>query len=162
MSSPAVAPGELVAAPVLQWVLDENAPRCMQCGAIFTLLLRRHHCRICGIVVCRHCCVERVQIPGTLVHKRACVACTEKVHLQMARGDRDRPWARQGSANRSSPGTIIAPSGLMMPAKPPSSPPTTASLTPKSSLGTSAESFGNYVADAAAKTEDDMVTVLLD
>ena len=38
-----------VEAPPL-WVPDDDAPRCMACGAAFTVLRRRHHCRNCGKV----------------------------------------------------------------------------------------------------------------
>ena len=32
------------------WVPDQQAPRCMACGASFTMVRRRHHCRNCGKV----------------------------------------------------------------------------------------------------------------
>lgn len=32
------------------WVPDTLAPHCMTCGAVFTLVRRRHHCRNCGKV----------------------------------------------------------------------------------------------------------------
>lgn len=32
------------------WVPDQQAPRCMACGAAFTMVRRRHHCRNCGKV----------------------------------------------------------------------------------------------------------------
>lgn len=40
-------------APV--WVPDSKAARCMRCQNAFGLLLRKHHCRLCGHVVCWEC-----------------------------------------------------------------------------------------------------------
>lgn len=35
------------------WVPDNEAPICMSCKAIFTVVRRRHHCRNCGKVSVR-------------------------------------------------------------------------------------------------------------
>lgn len=41
-------------APV--WVPDSKADRCMRCNEMFGVVLRRkHHCRLCGAVVCWEC-----------------------------------------------------------------------------------------------------------
>lgn len=32
------------------WLPDEEAPSCMSCHAVFTVIRRRHHCRNCGKV----------------------------------------------------------------------------------------------------------------
>lgn len=37
------------------WVPDAKAESCMRCGRLFGLLRRRHHCRLCGRVVCADC-----------------------------------------------------------------------------------------------------------
>ncbi|CAO3691090.1 unnamed protein product [Rhizopus stolonifer] len=37
------------------WELDEQAKACRVCERRFGLLLRRHHCRKCGLVVCDKC-----------------------------------------------------------------------------------------------------------
>ena len=41
------------------WVPDSDAPGCMICGARFTLVKRRHHCRACGKVLCAACCGDK-------------------------------------------------------------------------------------------------------
>ena len=41
---------------VVQWVRDEDMRLCISCGGAFNLLLkRRHHCRLCGSVICAKC-----------------------------------------------------------------------------------------------------------
>ncbi|KAH8294946.1 hypothetical protein KR018_004572 [Drosophila ironensis] len=47
-----------------QWTRDEEATHCMCCRrAAFTMLMRRHHCRRCGRVVCYACSTHRIRIP---------------------------------------------------------------------------------------------------
>ena len=40
-------------APV--WVPDNRTNKCMRCGEVFAVWRRRHHCRLCGDVVCWAC-----------------------------------------------------------------------------------------------------------
>ena len=37
------------------WVKDEDVLDCMSCGRVFTLTVRKHHCRCCGRIVCWKC-----------------------------------------------------------------------------------------------------------
>ncbi|TMW62565.1 hypothetical protein Poli38472_005183 [Pythium oligandrum] len=46
------------------WVQDDAVNACFKCHAIFTLLLRKHHCRACGRIFCATCSSQRVVIPG--------------------------------------------------------------------------------------------------
>jgi hypothetical protein len=39
----------------LRWVPSHTLPSCQGCGVRFTLMLRRHHCRGCGTVLCAEC-----------------------------------------------------------------------------------------------------------
>jgi superfamily II helicase len=39
------------------WI-DEDKKVCMLCDLRFTMLLRRHHCRVCGWVICSRCAPE--------------------------------------------------------------------------------------------------------
>lgn len=45
------------------WRPDEASPVCMHCGALFTMLRRRHHCRGCGELLCGACTRARVVLP---------------------------------------------------------------------------------------------------
>lgn len=49
-----------------QWVADYSTDRCMLCHtSIFSMIIRRHHCRRCGRLVCHACSRHRMQV-GTL------------------------------------------------------------------------------------------------
>jgi hypothetical protein len=73
--------GELEAkgfAPV--WIPDDLAPACMNCGAKFSLLNRRHHCRYGGEVVCSKCFKDQTVIPGLGAKKQSvCPVCADKL-----------------------------------------------------------------------------------
>ncbi|XP_064105700.1 lateral signaling target protein 2 homolog isoform X2 [Macrobrachium nipponense] len=59
------------------WIPDQDAPRCMSCGASFTMVRRRHHCRNCGKVFCAHCSQHAVPLPHFGIWKavRVCNVC---------------------------------------------------------------------------------------
>ncbi|XP_078064302.1 rabenosyn-5-like [Mustelus asterias] len=40
---------------VVTWVNDRDVPCCPDCGVTFSIALRRHHCRLCGSIMCRRC-----------------------------------------------------------------------------------------------------------
>lgn len=68
-------------APV--WVPDDAAKTCYKCSDTFTLISRRHHCRVCGLLVCGKCSPKKMRIP-TLDNKnvRVCNSCYERQKLQ--------------------------------------------------------------------------------
>ena len=37
------------------WVPDRRVTMCQKCTVEFTVLIRRHHCRACGQVICSNC-----------------------------------------------------------------------------------------------------------
>ncbi|KAM5148192.1 rabenosyn-5 isoform 1-T2 [Mantella aurantiaca] len=47
---------------VVPWVNDQDVPFCPDCGNKFTMRNRRHHCRLCGSIMCKKC-TELVTIP---------------------------------------------------------------------------------------------------
>ena len=61
-------------APV--WIPDELALKCAVCDTGFWLLLRKHHCRVCGKVVCSKCSETRKLIP-TIDKKAKVRVCDE-------------------------------------------------------------------------------------
>ncbi|EOA86699.1 hypothetical protein ACJQWK_08898 [Exserohilum turcicum] len=49
------------------WQPDSDVTQCPVCKRPFTFLLRRHHCRKCGRVVCASCSPHRITIPRQFI-----------------------------------------------------------------------------------------------
>ncbi|KAM6976402.1 rabenosyn-5 [Aplochiton taeniatus] len=47
---------------VVSWVSDSDVPFCPDCGNKFNMRNRRHHCRLCGSIMCRKC-MDYVPLP---------------------------------------------------------------------------------------------------
>ena len=62
-----------VFAPV--WQTDKSSRGCQLCGIGFTLTRRRHHCRVCGRLVCNACSPHRLVVTGSSKKARVCNAC---------------------------------------------------------------------------------------
>jgi len=84
------AAGEIISKN--HWVADRAVTHCYigapACGAEFTLLVRRHHCRCCGNVYCHKCCCMRLlldtksamptaHVEGS-VEGRVCYSCYDR------------------------------------------------------------------------------------
>jgi hypothetical protein len=52
-----------------RWVRDDESDDCLLCGSTFGLMLRRHHCRLCGQLVCGSCSSHQIS------SKRVCDTC---------------------------------------------------------------------------------------
>ncbi|KAF9433346.1 hypothetical protein BGZ76_009575 [Entomortierella beljakovae] len=93
-----------------EWVRDEDASVCMVCSVTkFGVLVRKHHCRLCGRVICWKCCQMKdvVLVPGTLranvPHEfrkpiRACLDCVD----QDSADENDIQPQQQQQQNRTS------------------------------------------------------------
>ncbi|XP_037915800.1 pleckstrin homology domain-containing family F member 1 homolog isoform X2 [Hermetia illucens] len=59
------------------WVPDNEAPVCMHCKKTpFTMIMRRHHCRNCGSVVCGPCSSKKFLLPQQSSKPvRVCLGC---------------------------------------------------------------------------------------
>uniref|UniRef100_W8B9X0 Pleckstrin domain-containing family F member 2 n=1 Tax=Ceratitis capitata TaxID=7213 RepID=W8B9X0_CERCA len=63
------------------WVPDAEATHCMHCKKTqFTMIVRRHHCRNCGAVVCGPCSSKKFLLPQQSSKPvRVCTACYERL-----------------------------------------------------------------------------------
>ncbi|XP_066277015.1 lateral signaling target protein 2 homolog isoform X2 [Branchiostoma lanceolatum] len=59
------------------WLPDQAVSGCMACGAPFTVIRRKHHCRNCGKIFCSRCSANSVPIPryGMMKPVRVCNRC---------------------------------------------------------------------------------------
>ncbi|ORC92111.1 putative zinc finger protein [Trypanosoma theileri] len=59
------------------WQEDSEAPECHSCHVLFSISVRRHHCRNCGYVFCRNCSNFNCTIPtrGLQTPVRVCREC---------------------------------------------------------------------------------------
>ncbi|KAG2788909.1 hypothetical protein PC129_g681 [Phytophthora cactorum] len=81
------------------WVPDTASSRCQICLIAFTLTRRRHHCRLCGHLVCANCSHDRTYLPfaGTApsqhrlikdgAPQRTCRACASTLRNMAGQDD---------------------------------------------------------------------------
>ncbi|XP_046971190.1 zinc finger FYVE domain-containing protein 26 homolog isoform X2 [Vanessa cardui] len=75
-----------------QWVEDYTADRCMVCKiSIFSMIIRRHHCRRCGRVVCQGCSRNKMQVPTypSGVKFRVCDDCFTQTMNKKSSSERE-------------------------------------------------------------------------
>lgn len=67
------------------WIRNEQRPQCYYCQRKFRPFVRKHHCRACGEIVCRHCNRHRkVQVgasPEQTINVRLCFDCIDKAMI---------------------------------------------------------------------------------
>jgi len=59
------------------WILNRFCKKCMRCDAVFGFTRRKHHCRVCGDIVCNKCSRSKVMIDSLNERNgsRACDSC---------------------------------------------------------------------------------------
>jgi hypothetical protein len=67
-------PKNISVLPESRWHQDKLYARCEQCARSFNLLIRKHHCRYCGRVLCDTCSSLKVK------NLRACQSCFQKAY----------------------------------------------------------------------------------
>lgn len=84
----------------VEWRRDQDYSACHICAVPFTKLSRRrHHCRLCGEIICGACSPDQVQVIGLFpAPKRSCVACFTLLHLLMHEGDPRARWLDAAAA----------------------------------------------------------------
>ncbi|OWZ22094.1 hypothetical protein PHMEG_0003260 [Phytophthora megakarya] len=67
-----------------RWVEDAAARNCAKCERVFSLVNRRHHCRVCGEIFCHACSRTRMVLatnPGEIPRRqRVCDPCATHAH----------------------------------------------------------------------------------
>ena len=65
------------------WVPDERVTMCQKCYKDFTLLIRRHHCRACGQVVCANCSSGKAPLKyRSYDASRVCDSCYAELYAR--------------------------------------------------------------------------------
>ena len=59
----------------IDWQRDDASSVCRLCAEPFTAFRRRHHCRLCGQLVCDYCSRARRVVKGSARPKRVCSHC---------------------------------------------------------------------------------------
>ena len=93
------------------WQEDSEVKACTLCNTGFTLTKRRHHCRICGSVVCNSCSLSRLVHSGK--PKRACARCVETVQ-QSKLGTLEHDTAEAFASRDSGEDTDTTPNGTLL------------------------------------------------
>ena len=103
-----------VAKPPAQWMVDEARQDCSLCRVVYTLTTRRHHCRLCGALVCGACTShtlillehrESRSAPKKVLKARTCDVCFNVARRQeRAAAARNAPAeANSGPSDGSRP-----------------------------------------------------------
>ncbi|CAG2221486.1 unnamed protein product [Mytilus edulis] len=60
-----------------RWMSDDEASNCVLCQNKFNQLRRKHHCRMCGRILCSKCCKEKMPLPQLRCEEpeRVCEIC---------------------------------------------------------------------------------------
>ncbi|VDH90286.1 Hypothetical predicted protein [Mytilus galloprovincialis] len=60
-----------------RWMSDDEASNCVLCQNKFNQLRRKHHCRMCGRILCSKCCREKMPLPQLRCEEpeRVCEIC---------------------------------------------------------------------------------------
>lgn len=75
--------------PTAKWVKDDEVTECQRCHDSFSIINRKHHCRVCGyenlnqyhyyrLCVCGDCSQNKVTVVGYDSLQRACSFCVQK------------------------------------------------------------------------------------
>lgn len=72
----------------VSWMPDSASDKCLICQTKFTQTNRRHHCRMCGILVCHKCCKDKAIIGHISATKKqkVCRDCSSKKQEELPRG----------------------------------------------------------------------------
>jgi hypothetical protein len=58
------------------WIDDKSCENCMSCSSQFSMMLRKHHCRVCLKIYCYYCCNNWIEYNKSTL--RVCKKCFEQ------------------------------------------------------------------------------------
>ncbi|KFW85685.1 FYVE and coiled-coil domain-containing protein 1 [Manacus vitellinus] len=61
-----------------RWQGDTEVNHCLDCQRVFSWMVRRHHCRMCGRIFCYYCCNNYMVTKPGGKKERCCRACFNK------------------------------------------------------------------------------------
>lgn len=90
---------EIIDRTSAEWMRDSDAPNCGKCDAKFSLVRRRHHCRICGKIYCDEC-TDYIPVIGGDEAALACDSCCATL-LAKRKAEHKAKQAKQDSLKGS-------------------------------------------------------------
>jgi hypothetical protein len=59
------------------WAPDNGSKCCTLCATAFTVIVRRHHCRFCGNLMCQNCSNDQIcnRLSHSSLPERICKVC---------------------------------------------------------------------------------------
>ncbi|XP_002742000.2 FYVE and coiled-coil domain-containing protein 1-like [Saccoglossus kowalevskii] len=69
-----------------RWLDDKEVSHCMLCNTEFSIITRRHHCRLCGRIFCHNCSNNWIMTKHSSKKARACQGCHAKLQHQQDGG----------------------------------------------------------------------------
>eukprot|EP01117_Protostelium_nocturnum_P012409 TRINITY_DN4582_c0_g1_i1.p1 TRINITY_DN4582_c0_g1~~TRINITY_DN4582_c0_g1_i1.p1 ORF type:complete len:882 (-),score=333.69 TRINITY_DN4582_c0_g1_i1:22-2667(-) len=86
-------------APV--WIPDKDFNFCMICAVSFNTFRRKHHCRICGKLVCGSCSAQKAVLQNTHKNERICKICHGIKQLRQQQQQQQQQEEQQEEQNKA-------------------------------------------------------------
>lgn len=90
----------------VEWECDGNDNRCAVCSVKFTLFRRRHHCRLCGNLVCDSCSQSRLPTMHSGTLERACDECV-KAKTDRALAKEEAPVCQADASSKKDTTSLV-------------------------------------------------------
>lgn len=84
------------------WQPNNTAKTCMICDKAWSLTRRRHHCRMCGSLVCGACSSHKIKLESSANKKRVCSTCFARQALGHIANQADAIEEKQRRGSRAS------------------------------------------------------------
>jgi hypothetical protein len=100
-------------------LMDESkVANCMECTALFSIIMRKHHCKTCGKVFCGKCCrTVIVLINKEHIKQRKCSNCLitkSELKLKLIKSTSDKiEYSNENDENNENNSTIMNSSSIL-------------------------------------------------